>query len=285
MKFWGKIHGTKQDYYIAEGVLEGEDEAPEGEEEAEKPKDFEPRGTGVNKFTYWVTHNPVKGEWTKLPDISPDEIKSSRLIKVQFSGDLDREIYTNPFFFGNEKLYLRAQIARISHSTTLAARGVWKVGEPEEEGVPSREIEENVPEDAEAPVWPSTKEMANPDFWVHYQPQILKCCRTAHMEEEPPEDAPEELTPEVLMAQKLKADPYEPRLKPISQDSAVKVGEGSKQAPWIVKHMGELTDFQTSADPKKNINYGVVVVRSLQWPGAFSFYQHGAIYQVYVGNG
>lgn len=200
LKFWGKIHGTEKDYFIAEGVLEGEDEVPEGEEEVEKPKDFEPRGTGVNKFCYWVTSNPVNVAWVKLPDITPDEIKASRVIKVSFSGDLERPIHTNPFFFGTEKIYLRSQIARISHSTTLAAKGVWKVGEPEDEGVPSREIEENVPEDAEAPVWPSTKQMADPSMWVHYQPALLKCARTTHMEEEPPEDAPEELTAEVMMA-------------------------------------------------------------------------------------
>lgn len=108
IKFWGKIHGTEKDYYIAEGVLEGEDEVPEGEEEVEKPKDFEARGSGVNKFCYWVTSNPVNVAWVKLPDITPDEIKASRVIKVSFSGDLERPIHTNPFFFGTEKIYLRS---------------------------------------------------------------------------------------------------------------------------------------------------------------------------------
>jgi radial spoke head protein 4A len=46
--------------------------------------------------------------WTKLPDISPKQIRASRNIKVLFSGDLDRKIYTNPFFDGQEKHYLRA---------------------------------------------------------------------------------------------------------------------------------------------------------------------------------
>jgi len=101
----------------------------------------------------------------------------------------------------------------------LAAKGVWKVGEPEEEGVPSREIEENVPEEAEAPVWPTTQQMKDPSMWVHFQPSVLKCSRTTHMDEELPDDAPEELTPEILMAQKVKADPYEPRLKSIQEDA------------------------------------------------------------------
>lgn len=33
------------------------------------------------------------------------------------------------------------------------------------------------------------------------------------------------------------------------------------------------------------MNYGVVVVRSLQWPGAFNFYNKGETKQIYVGNG
>jgi hypothetical protein len=30
---------------------------------------------------------------------------------------------------------------------------------------------------------------------------------------------------------------------------------------------------------------GVAVVRSLQWPGAYSFYQNGTCSQIYVGSG
>ena len=55
VKFFGKIFGIQKDYYIVEGVLEGGDEEGEGAEE--KPADFEARGTGINKFVYWVTDN------------------------------------------------------------------------------------------------------------------------------------------------------------------------------------------------------------------------------------
>ena len=48
MRFWGKIQCSKKDYFIAEGQVEG------GEEQ-EIPPNWEPRGTGVNKNTYWVT--------------------------------------------------------------------------------------------------------------------------------------------------------------------------------------------------------------------------------------
>lgn len=85
VRFFGKIYGTEKDYYVAEGTLEAGDE--EGGEE--KPAEFEPRGTGVNKFVYWVTDN-VLNNWTKLPDLLPSDIQASREIKVKFSGNLDR---------------------------------------------------------------------------------------------------------------------------------------------------------------------------------------------------
>lgn len=86
IRFFGKISGTEKDYYIAEGTLEGGDEGDEG---AEKPVDFEPRGTGVNKFVYWVTDSPLE-KWIKLPDLAPADIKAARSIKVALTGDLNR---------------------------------------------------------------------------------------------------------------------------------------------------------------------------------------------------
>ena len=54
------------------------------------------------------------------------------------SGDLERPIFTNPFFFGKERNYLRAQISRIAQATAI----VPKVVEDNE-----REIEDFVPEE------------------------------------------------------------------------------------------------------------------------------------------
>jgi len=75
----------------------GGDEEGEGEEQ--KPPDFEAKGSGVNKYTYWVSHSTY-APWIKLPDLKPDDIRAARNIKVMFTGDLNRPIYTNPYFFG-----------------------------------------------------------------------------------------------------------------------------------------------------------------------------------------
>ena len=83
----------------------------------------------------------------------------SRKIKVLLTGDLERDIYTNPFFFGKEKNYLRAQIARIYFSTSIVPAGLWKLDEED-----AKEIVENVPEEGDQ-MQPATSAMANPAMW------------------------------------------------------------------------------------------------------------------------
>lgn len=66
LKLWGKILGTERDYFVVEGTLDG-GEAGDGEE---PPAGFEARGTGVNKFVYFVSNGPLE-EWIQLPDLKP----------------------------------------------------------------------------------------------------------------------------------------------------------------------------------------------------------------------
>lgn len=89
---------------------------------------------------------------------------------------MNRSIFTNPFFAGQEKHYLRSQIARIIHSTGLIPKGIQKLVEDS-----PRETEENTPEEGDL-VWPSTTQMSEPGMWVHANLNILKNNRTAHMD-------------------------------------------------------------------------------------------------------
>lgn len=155
LRLWGKIQGTKRDYYIAEGQSEA------GVTEEEKPPGFEARGTGVNKFVYWATNSPLEA-WTQLPDLAPLDIQAARDIKVHFTGDLENKIITNPYFFKKEAAYLRAQIARIAFSTTIVPKGYYRTVEENE-----KEVEENTPAEG-AIVLPSTLAMSKPDMWVHH---------------------------------------------------------------------------------------------------------------------
>ena len=71
---------------------------------------------GINQYVYFVT-NDLYSEWIELPHINPSQLIGSRLIRYNFTGDLERQIYTNPYFKGQEKHYLRYQISRIYHGT------------------------------------------------------------------------------------------------------------------------------------------------------------------------
>ena len=119
LRLWGKILGTEKDYYIAEGQAE----APESG--AEMPPEFELRGTGVNTYGYWVANCPM-GPWTALEDLTPQDLGAARTIKTHFTGDLERDIITNPFYFRKEKHFLRAQIARITMTTTLVPAQIYR---------------------------------------------------------------------------------------------------------------------------------------------------------------
>jgi len=102
MRFFGKIWGSKSDYYIVEttGDQEAEGEAEEGGEDAGEPEaGMEADGSGVNKYHYWVAPSSLS-EWVKLPNLSPNDIAAARQVKVAFTGEINRPIYTNPHFFG-----------------------------------------------------------------------------------------------------------------------------------------------------------------------------------------
>ena len=58
---------------------------------------------------------------------------------------MNAKIYTNPFYFETEKVLLRAQISRITNSTTLVPKGLYRFVEETKE----REIEDNAPEEGE----------------------------------------------------------------------------------------------------------------------------------------
>lgn len=223
LRFWGKVHGTEKDYYIAEGQAEAL------ADENEKPADMEPRGAGVNENAYWVCNSPCENKWSALPDLLPQDIEIARQVKFKFSGDLERRIITNPFLHKREKHLLRAQIARISTCTALVPKGMFRLTEDNPTA-----IEENLPDEGPVPV-PSTVEMGKSSNWVHHVQSILLCNRTTLMEIE----APESVDPEEFAKQRLMADPSERRLKAITDDAVVK---GNAPA-WTVRTYGDQTVY------------------------------------------
>jgi len=128
-------------------------------------------------------------------------------------------------------------------------------------------------------------------MWVHGTPNILVNCKTAHVElEEAPADwdQEQEFDAEVYNKAQEAKDPYEVLLKPITQDKSIGLSDKIKQPSWAVRLCGDPTEYKhedlegPQAVPTKS--YGTVVVRSLVWPGALTFYYQGRVISLYVGN-
>jgi hypothetical protein len=96
----GKIFGTNNDYWVATGVLTKAEETVDD-------RNFEVRGTGVNKYVFWVTTN-LLNDWVQLPDAKPEHLIAARRIKHVFTGDLNATFDSNPSFPGLERHLLRA---------------------------------------------------------------------------------------------------------------------------------------------------------------------------------
>jgi len=267
IRFWGKIWGTQHDYYVVEAF--------EPKNLGEPIETSEPRGVGVNEYTYFVS-NAAIGPWVALPDLTTEDLAAARQIKVSFTGNLEREIVTNPFYFKQEKHYLRAQISRIHHATKLVPVGRHKVTEREEKSELPFEIEPNVAEDPEQQIpAPTVDQMRNKANWVHYAKNILKTNRTTHTIAEDVEDREKE-TDRVLAA-----DPYERRLKPITEDRACK---GNYPA-WILRCYGDQTKYAMANPLHGAKQYAVAVVKSTVWPGALSYFWQGQWGEIYMGDG
>lgn len=161
------------------------------------------------------------------------------------------------------------------HSTTLVPKGIYKVQEAE--GETPREIDLAEPEEGEENVKiPTTEDMTKYSNWCHFQPNILLNCATVHGEvAENPDDPDQDL--ELAKKMQEAADPYELRLKPLSEDKQVRCSEMMSQDAWSIKLNGDSSNY-TKANGNGTSNYGVVTVRSLLWPGAYSFFRDGQWY-------
>ena len=120
LRFWGKIFCSECDLYVVEMQTPIDlSTAVPGEE---------PRGDGINENLYLVT-NDLLGTWKRLPDLKGEHIVNAKKIKKILTGNLENDIEAYPFFGEKEKYLIRAKIARITASTILAPKGVYKEAE------------------------------------------------------------------------------------------------------------------------------------------------------------
>lgn len=134
----------------------------------------------------------------------------------------------------------------------------------------------NAPEEGEL-VKPTVVAMASMDMWIHSDPSILKQGKTKHSEPA----AVEDVEPEELMKKEVAKDPWEKRLKPISQDDCTRGGLPA----WIVRSNDIQTNYLDDKTMKSSKNYGTIVVKSLWWPGSYNFYNNARTQMIYCGDG
>jgi len=165
LRFFGKILGISADYWVYEGELAGTGVSAEGQ-------DVEARGTGLNKYTYWVSTSPL-GELTQLPDCTPEDIKSARLISKLMKGDLNADVKACPWYAGKEVNYLRAQIAQIASDCTLNVAGYYAIDDESGKMVKTEEF-----------AFPGPDDLAAQASWVHTVDFILDNGKTKYPDPE-----------------------------------------------------------------------------------------------------
>ncbi|KAL4658587.1 hypothetical protein GN956_G3189 [Arapaima gigas] len=306
-RFWGKILGTENNYFVAEAEYrEGEDEdeeAAEGEArmaehrgedldtmaqhtilQKSTDKSFpvvpmEDKGTGANKYTYFVCREPGMPwpgmPWVRLPSVTPAQIIAARQICKFFTGRLDAPIVSSPPFPGNEANYLRAQIARISASTQVSPHGFYQFAEEEgeeDEETARGSLEEN-PDFEGIPVSEMAESLST---WVHHVPHILDQgrCLWVNLAEKPEEDIEEEEEGDEEKEKEEEPDEPEPEvgpplLTPVSEDA-----EMNKSPPWTAKLSSMLVS-----------QFSIAVLRSNLWPGAYGFAFGKKFENIYIGWG
>lgn len=261
LRFWGKILATKRDYYIIEGRLDDV-------EELDIPSKFEKRGKGTNSYVYWAT-DCILSDFVQLPDVNPDHIIASRQFKHILSGDLNADILTSPPFPGKERHFLRAQIARISHATTLFPKGLL---EPHED----QENFEGVLVYGEEFTMPSTDELNSNEAWGHHYPNILNAGRISHLPPNVPEDQVEE-----ELAKLEEEDKVLETLMGINEDAPI----APLETAWMMKVVGDNQPYNPDGEEEGAVNYAANVIKSLRWPGAYTVAYNGQYTNIYVGYG
>lgn len=298
VRFWGKIFGTEQNYYVAEvkfesGKEEEEEELEEAKEEEVPEKDEneevdiipkplykpppviqkEEAGVGCNKQTYFVCNAPGK-PWVKLPHVTPHQIQRSRQIKKLLTGRLDAAIVAYPPFPGNEANYVRAQIARISAGTQISPNGFYRFDEEGEEANDEDARDSFVENEEFEGI--NVRELADPalNSWVHHVQHVLPQGRTKWLN--PKQKSDEEEMGDEEDGEEDRDDPTEeepergpPLLSPLSEDTEI-----DGQPAWTAKVSSNLV-----------AQYAICVVRSNLWPGAYAFGIDKKFENIYIGWG
>lgn len=190
----------------------------------------------------------------------------ARLVKYAFTGDLNAELNSCPPFPGKERHYLRAQLARIEHSTELCPNGTYVADEEDPDGKLFKLNPDPVESGTDA-----LKDFAN---WTHASSMILSNGRTSFLPvPEDPEDP--EKSAAIVAGQEAEQ---------VAMYRAVAEEEGFDQF-WTSRVCGDVQVYKGKGEGAADSSYAVNVIRSLRWPGAVTVAKGGSYCCIYIGDG
>lgn len=190
IKFWGKILGKYNDYYViqAEYSLDNNSHINKytdiGFKDIKEPRFLE----GANKFVFYVTNDIYLG-WIELPDITYEQLRLSRLFKYIFSGNLNSYVKSFVPFPGKESHLLKCIILRIMHSSYIAPEGYMEMKSIENSidiyGIDLNDKLYQVKDEYQNHIFKlSNEELSQIEKWVHAYPFIYNNGKIINLEEE-----------------------------------------------------------------------------------------------------
>ena len=258
IRFFGKIYGINSDYYIIQGL-------PRNYPMKNPPIHVESKGNeGINRYTFWVSNSPLE-YWYELPDITPEQLVTSRKFKYYFTGNLNSKVKSFISFPGKEMHLLKCQIVRILHSSCIVPKGYLKISENFKE-----QLEGKVSEYDEEFKSPSFEEMKAPEGenWVHEHAYIFPNGKIIDPSIETQVD----------------------RFKSISEDEGYKIKEGEGDnineidvKYWKIKVVGDnMMHNRANGDP---ITHAIILIKNTRWPGTLTVWKEEKFCNIYVGFG
>lgn len=286
LRLWGKILGTNADYYVAEGKFQSPPGAlPPPPTLPNTPEDdVEAKGEGANTFTYWVSAGG-SAPWTRLPAARASHIVAARSVKRVLSGDLSAPVLSTPWFPGKERHLLRAQIARITATCTLAVNGYYEqVPDDEATGKNQIKIAETAFES-----FPGHDELKTQAGWKHAASFLFSNGKSSwpdfeKLAEDPKNEGLISEEEKAAIEAKIAAEGDHPILEGVEQDLEELKGEDAPEGSlaWSIKVCGDQGIYTVNDAPK---TYRVTAMKSLIWPGAVTVAQGTKFSNIYVGYG
>ena len=228
LRFWGRVSTLSKPYFVVEGS--------NTEDDSEDLRSQEGKD-GANRYAYWVSQTLEPESWSQLPQVTCAQIVIATKFTRFLTGNLNAPVPSYPPFPGKEKDLLRAQIARISSSTSISPTGYFKIEDPEVDYPVVVPIYEEEMRETQL-LHPN--QMRCVQAWRHHERELNSLGRITVLPEEVGEDG----EPIVL----------EENLVPVAAALAI-----PEKSLWA---------FQTAPISSNFEGNAVVVAKSIEWPGA-----------------